>query len=370
MQLKKTMVWDLPTRLFHWVLVLAFALAWATYKDSRHLGLHTIAGYTFFGLLMFRLVWGVVGSHYARFREFSYAPKEVLAYLRSLLGSGIKHYIGHNPAGAWAIFVLITFGLLLSVSGVIVLGGEEQQGLLAGKISFDQSALFRTLHELIAWTMVGLVAVHVTGIIVESLLHRENLIGSMFRGTKWVSGESANVTSHRLVASVLTVSFLTWSAVSLNGYISATEAQPYQPFKGPVLAMNELWNEECGACHLAFHPNLLPARSWQRLFEQQADHFQEDLMLDEATFNELTNYALMNSAEEKKTEAAWKIDRTVKKSETPLQITALVYWKDKHSDIADETWQREKIQSKTNCGACHYDAELSTFQDSAMRIPK
>ena len=370
MQPKKTMVWDLPIRLFHWMMVLAFTLAWATHEDSRHLDIHTISGYTFFGLLLFRLIWGVVGSHYARFSEFSYAPSEVLLYLRSLLGSGVKHYIGHNPAGAWAIFILLTLGLLLAITGVIVLGGEEQQGLLAGYISFDQSAPFSMLHEALAWSMVVLIVVHVSGVLIESLLHRENLISAMFRGTKWIAGQSAQVPTHHLVASVMLVSVITWGAISLNGYVNATDEKPYQPFKGPSLAMNELWNEECGACHLAFHPSLLPARSWQQLFKQQEDHFQEDLMLDEETLAELMAYASDNAAEHKQTEAAWKINRSIKKEQSPLRVTSVEYWKEKHSNVAEAVWKQETVKSKTNCGACHFDAEQGTFQDSAMKIPE
>ncbi len=366
---KKVRVWDLPTRLFHWLLVLAFVLAWATHDDSRNLDIHTISGYTFFALLIFRLVWGVVGSHYARFSEFSYTPKELFSYLRSLSGNGVKHYVGHNPAGAWAIFVLLTLGLLLAISGIIVLGGEEQQGVLAGYISFDQSAPFSTLHETVAWAMVVLIVIHICGVIVESVLHRENLVGAMFRGTKWVAGSSAQIPAHQLVASVILISVIAWGGLSLNTYLAATDEHPYQPFKGPALAMNELWNEECGACHLAFHPSLLPARSWQYLFEQQDNHFQEELMLDDETLNELLQYALNNSAEQKKTEAAWKINRAIGRDERPLQITAVSYWKDKHSAISDITWQQEAVQSKANCGACHYDAEQGTFQDAAMRIP-
>ncbi|MCF6323284.1 MAG: cytochrome b/b6 domain-containing protein [Gammaproteobacteria bacterium] len=368
-QPKKKRVWDLPTRLFHWLLVLAFALAWATYDDSRHLDIHTISGYTFFALLLFRLVWGVVGSHYARFSEFNYTPGEVLSYLHSLFGDGTKYYIGHNPAGAWAIFILITLGLLLSTTGLIVLGGEEQQGLLAGYISFDQSEPFRMLHEMIAWGILTLVIVHVSGVIIESLLQRENLIGAMFRGTKWVVGESAMVPAHRLIASLIFISAIIWGGLSLNTYLISSDDQPYQPFKGPSLAMNDLWNEECGACHLAFHPSLLPARSWQYLFTQQENHFEEDLMLDEETLSELLNYARENSAEKNKTEAAWKINRSVMKNERPLKITSITYWKEKHSEISDAIWQKKSVQSKSNCGACHFDAEQGTFQDSAMKIP-
>jgi len=147
-QAKTILVWDAPTRIFHWLLVIAFAIAWLSYDDNRYLDTHTFSGYTFLGLLISRLIWGVFGTHYARFQQFCYSGEEVISYLKGLLGEDMRHYVGHNPAGAWAIFALIGFGLTLTISGLFVLGGEEQHGPLAGIISFRQSTIYREAHEI------------------------------------------------------------------------------------------------------------------------------------------------------------------------------------------------------------------------------
>lgn len=367
--IKQVRVWDLPVRIFHWLLVSAFIMAWLSYDDSRYLDVHVFAGYLFLGLLLFRLVWGAFGSHYARFKEFAYRPAEVWSYIKGLFGQDLRRYIGHNPAGAWAIFALISLGVLLTVSGLLVLGGEEQQGPFAHLIGFRQSPPLRSLHEFSAWTLLGLVLIHVCGVISESLLHRENLIGAMFRGHKWVRGESAHVPAHRLIGISIAIAALSWTGVMFGGYLTSNPDQAYLPFKGPRLAMNANWNAECGDCHLAYHPSLLPARSWHKMFDQQDQHFEEDLMLDEALITELLAYAAAHAAEQEPTEAAWKINTSLKPEESPLQITETKYWREQHSEIEEAIWQRGDVRSKSNCAACHLDAEQGTFEDSAMRIP-
>lgn len=366
---KAVLVWDVPTRVFHWLLVTAFVMAWLSYEDNRYLDVHTFAGYTFLGLLIFRLIWGVFGTHYARFSQFGYGPREVFGYIKGLFGEDLRHYVGHNPVGAWAIFALITFGLVLTISGLFVLGGEERHGPLAGVISFRQSVIFRETHEIAAWTLLLLVIVHFSGVITESLLHRENLVGAMFRGTKWVDAELSNVRPNHLIGVTIVTIVIAYVIATFGGYLSATQEKPYLPFQGPQLAMNDLWNESCGECHLAFHPTLLPLRSWEKLMAEQGDHFGDDLALDEETVTELLKYAKENSADLEQTEAAWRMNSNIAASEAPLRMTEVRYWKHKHEEIGDEVWKRKEIKSKANCGACHLDAKQGTFEDADMRIP-
>lgn len=363
------LVWDVPTRVFHWLLVTAFVMAWLSYEDNRYLDVHTFAGYTFLGLLIFRLIWGVFGTHYARFREFSYGFSDLFGYVKGLFGEDMRRYIGHNPAGAWAIFALIGLGLLLTISGLFVLGGEERHGPLAGIISFRQSVPFRETHEFAAYTLLLLVIIHFCGVIAESFLHRENLVGSMFRGTKRVDTESASVRPHHLIGATIITVVIAYVIATFGGYLTATREKPYLPFKGAQLVMNDLWNKSCSECHLAFHPGLLPIRSWARLMVQQSDHFGEDLALDEATITELLVYARENSADLEWSEAAWRMNSNISATETPLRITEVRYWKRKHKEMGDEIWQRKEIKSKANCGACHLDAKQGAFEDANMRIP-
>ncbi len=169
--LQRILVWDIPTRVFHWALALSFAGAFLTAESERYRDLHLALGYLMFGLIAFRLIWGFVGSRYARFSSFTFRPSEIVAYLKSLLHREPKHYLGHNPAGAVAIFLLLGLGVIATVSGLLLyqeVGGEA----------------FEDLHEGAANLMLAVVFIHIAGVVVSSLLHRENLVRAMVTGYK------------------------------------------------------------------------------------------------------------------------------------------------------------------------------------------
>jgi hypothetical protein len=157
---------------------------------------------------------------------------------------------------------------------------------------------------------------------------------------------------------------------SFGGYLAATPEQPYLPFVGPVLPDDPLWREECGSCHLAYHPSLLPARSWARLLAGQESHFGEDLMLEPETVEALRGFLTANGAETLPTEAAWMMLRSVPADEAPLRISATPYWKAKHGGIDAAVFERAPVNTPANCGACHADADAGTFEDAAMDIPE
>lgn len=166
-------VWDLPTRLFHWTLAASFAVAWVTHESERLMNIHITAGYFMLGLIGFRLVWGFVGNRHARFKEFVRSPSAVARYLTSLIEGRPEHHLGHNPAGAIVIVLLLALGVGTSVSGWFALDD------FGGK-------LFEELHESLAGVMLAVVGLHLAGVIVSSLLHRENLVKAMITGYKEV----------------------------------------------------------------------------------------------------------------------------------------------------------------------------------------
>lgn len=360
-------VWDLPTRLFHWLLAGSFATAWLTHEQDRYLDVHAFAGYLFFGLLLFRIVWGFAGGYYARFREFGYHWNAARDYLLATIRGRSQRYLGHNPAGAWAIFLMLGLGMIVAISGVLVLGGEERHGPFAGWLSFSAAGVFRKLHEMTAVAVLTLVLVHIAGVAFESWRHRENLVSAMITGYKHGRGMSTH--AYAQVGVLMLIVVLVAAGFQFMGYASATPDKPYQPFTGPALPQNATWNRECGGCHLAFHPTLLPARSWKVLLDGQANHFGDDLALDPATVAELREFARRNLVESALTEAAWKINRSIPAREAPLRITETGYWKRKHRGIADNLWQAPAVRSKANCAACHLDTERGTFEDAAMRLP-
>ena len=176
-------VWDPLVRIFHWALVLAFMVAYISEEDF--LSIHSFAGYTVLGLLIFRLLWGVIGTRHARFSDFIYSPATIKQFVKDTLTLKAKRYLGHNPAGGAMIVLMIISLLITSVSGIAVYGAEEQLGPMAGWFSYGfWGEAFEELHEFFANFTLLLVFIHVSGVIIESLIHKENLVKSMVDGLK------------------------------------------------------------------------------------------------------------------------------------------------------------------------------------------
>jgi cytochrome b len=185
----RILVWDLPTRLFHWLLAASFLGAYLISEGERWRALHALLGYTAAGLIAFRLLWGVVGTRHARFTGFTWSPRAVLSYLRSLCAGSPEHYTGHNPAGSWAVLGLLVMVAATAVSGWAVLNDVGP-------------AWLEEVHEVIADGTIALVALHVAAVIVSSVLHRENLVRAMLTGTK-CTATAAAAGPRRWVAALL-----------------------------------------------------------------------------------------------------------------------------------------------------------------------
>jgi cytochrome b len=164
-------VWDLFVRAFHWSLVLSFAVAWVTAEDWSLL--HYWAGYAAGGLIGLRLIWGLIGTRYARFAQFVRSPREVIAYLRDMAAGRERRYVGHNPAGGAMILALLVTMIATSVTG-----------WMSTLDRFWGRAWVEEGHEAVATLMLVLVLLHIGGVIVASLRHRENLPKAMWTGFK------------------------------------------------------------------------------------------------------------------------------------------------------------------------------------------
>ncbi|MGZ3183509.1 MAG: cytochrome b/b6 domain-containing protein [Telluria sp.] len=167
----RVLVWDAPVRVFHWLLVLCFAGAWLTAESEGWEGVHVVLGYTAGGLAAFRVVWGVIGTRYARFTDFVKGPRAIAAYLGSLRRSEPLHYIGHNPAGAVAIVLILA-----------LLGALTWSGWILDRPGAPEA--MEEVHESIASFALFVVVVHIVAVLASSVLHHENLIGAMFSGRK------------------------------------------------------------------------------------------------------------------------------------------------------------------------------------------
>jgi hypothetical protein len=211
---------------------------------------------------------------------------------------------------------------------------------------------------------------HILGVIVESVFHRENLVWSMITGYKPGEQDTTAARLYALVAVLLLGSVAGWAVYYFHGYFTQTDDRPFLAFTHDPLPDNQTWRSECSDCHLAFHPVLLPARSWKRMMDEQGDHFGEDLFLDEETLREITAFLEANASESGLTEPAHKITESTPADQAPQRITELEYWKHKHREIDEVYWNSDTVKSKTNCDACHLDAEQGWFEDSNMKLPK
>ncbi len=169
--LRPQTVWDLPTRLAHWTMATAFLVAWLTAEREAWRLVHARAGYLLAGVLLFRVLWGFVGTRHARFSAFLRAPAAARDYLLALLRGRAPHHTGHNPAGGWAIVGLLALGAATCGTG------------FAAWVEWGGETLIE-LHEGVATAMLWLVIVHLAGVVVGSFAHRENLPRAMLTGTK------------------------------------------------------------------------------------------------------------------------------------------------------------------------------------------
>jgi len=184
----KIRIWDPLVRLFHWSLVGSFTTAYLSQED--YLALHSRAGYLITALVLWRIVWGFVGSDYARFADFVRSPAMAWRYLNDSLRRRAKRYLGHNPAGGAMVVLLLCCLLLTAISGMAVYGMGDHAGPLAllshpgTDAGFVWQDRFENIHEFLANFTLMLIAVHVIGVVVESVLHRENLVRAMIDGRK------------------------------------------------------------------------------------------------------------------------------------------------------------------------------------------
>ncbi|HUV99047.1 MAG TPA: cytochrome b/b6 domain-containing protein [Gallionella sp.] len=168
---QRILVWDVPTRVFHWLQALAFGGAYLLAFSERFRDYHDTFGYILLGLLVFRLLWGFVGTGYARFSSFLFNPRETVAYMRSMFKGKPGHYLGHNPVGSLSVWLLMGLGLFICVTGAMSLQDNASDQVIY-------------LHGLATKFMLGVIFLHLAGVLLSSILHRENLVRSMVTGYK------------------------------------------------------------------------------------------------------------------------------------------------------------------------------------------
>lgn len=208
--MQRILVWDIPTRLFHWSLagafVGAFAIANLVEDESTLFAVHMLLGGMMALMVVLRIVWGFVGSRWARFASFAYGPADVVAYFKDTTA---RRYAGHNPGASWAIYAMLALSLGLAATGLLMGSGGE---------------LVAELHEILAWSMVAVVVAHLAGLVVHTLRHHENAALPIVTGYKLGAPQDATPRAHALVGLLFLGLTGAWGAGLVRSYDAQTHA--------------------------------------------------------------------------------------------------------------------------------------------------
>ncbi len=185
---KSVRVWDPLVRIFHWTLVLSFAVAWVSADEFDTL--HFWAGYTIAALVAFRVVWGLIGTRHARFTDFVYRLTTIKSYLIDLAALRPKHYLGHNPAGGLMVVILLLSLGLLTFTGMAFVAIDGIGPLAGTWVESISGHWMEDVHEAVANLVLAFVLFHIAGVLVSSLVHGENLVRAMINGKKEIEEKS------------------------------------------------------------------------------------------------------------------------------------------------------------------------------------
>jgi cytochrome b len=317
-------------------------------------------------LLAFKMFWGVFGSHYSRFSSLRLSRQDLVRYLNSVRKNIKTSFPGYNPAASWGVIGILIVGVLAVISGVVVFSLDEGRGpfRFLYRYFYELAAPLKLLHLGVVYVLLAVIFGHISVVLLEAIRHKTGIVTAMFTGEKFSSAKGIPLTT----ATHLTILSFAWvlSPFFAVCYLSAAMGA-MQPV---ALAILPIYKKECAACHMAFPPSALPARSWEVMMTNLQGHFGEDASIDESSKMEIEEFLVKNAAEHSPAEASIKLLRSIGKDNSPLRITDIPYWKEKHQSIPQAIYQRGTIKSKANCIACHKWSEYGSFEDGDIRIPR
>ena len=198
----KTYIWSLPTRLFHWLLVIGMVAAYILSEEEELLNFHSAIGYMVGLLIIFRIIWGFVGPKYSRFSDFPIGIQSLKLFVSDMKSSK-SHSPGHNPAASVVMLAIILFALLIVVSGSLLLASEGQ-GFFSGIGIGLSSDSLKEVHEIAVNILIALVVIHLLGNLVDFIFNRKvGTLGSMITGYKMIEAENVKLTSFQKIIAVI-----------------------------------------------------------------------------------------------------------------------------------------------------------------------
>lgn len=226
--MERQLVYDLPTRIFHWLFaglfLTAFTIAQTVDDDSVWFDYHSLLGILLGFLVLLRIVWGFVGTRHARFSNFPLNPVDLLQYFKGIVSGEKKRWAGHNPASSWAGITMMTLALGLGVTGYLMTSGSDKE-------------TFEDLHELLADGFIIVVILHVAGIVLHTIRHHEMIALSMINGKKVDVSPSESIKNQKSAFGILLLGLVVACGIHIfKNYDSTTRSLR---LFGTTLQLNE-----------------------------------------------------------------------------------------------------------------------------------
>ena len=374
-------VWPIYTRIIHWLIASSFTFAFIFSLQENLLNLHVAVGIIFGLMLVYRIIWGFVGTKYAKLNTLKLSLAELKFYFIEKVRNRWREIpAGHNPASSWYTVIVLVVGSIISITGLLLYGIQEGKGYL-GFLNDDyymyMDILF-DIHKYASYFVLVWAVIHIVGVLIEQFYHKTNMVFAMITGYKKAKGEDSKIGKYK---SGLTYLFLFMSAlvffVSTDGRNNPFVASKYKQHDYKHESFT--YYTECGACHHPYPPFMLPTSSWLRVKEGLKNHFGEEISPimkkgeNRISINDQTvifNYLVENSADKSTREVSVKVMKSLSGARGRKSITKIQYWKDTHANIPNYIFKSQKVKRKSNCFACHKNFEKGILEDIDIKIPK
>ena len=377
----KVFVWPIYTRIIHWLIAFSFTFAFIFSLKENLLNLHVGVGIIFGLMLVYRIIWGFIGSQYARFSTFKLAPSKLKFYFVEKIQNRWREIpAGHNPASSWFTLIVLFLGSIISITGLLLYGVQEGKGYL-GFLNNEYYMYMDTLfdiHIYASYTLLVWVIIHISGVLVEQFYHKTSMVFAMITGYKKAKGEDSKVGKYKGgISYIFILLSIMVFFVSIDG-----RNNPFVVSKHTQIDYKHesfTYYTECGACHQPYPPFMLPESSWKRIQGDLKNHFGEEISPtmkkgeNRISLNDQTvifNYLTQHSADKSTREIAVKVMKSLNGARGRKSITKIKYWKDTHADIPRELFKSKKVKRKANCFACHKNFEKGIIEDIDIKIPR
>ncbi|MAC83250.1 MAG: hypothetical protein CL624_03855 [Arcobacter sp.] len=366
--MQKSYIWSLPTRVFHWLFVGFILLAFLTGDEDRLLNYHAIIGYAILILLGFRMIWGIFGPKYSKFKDFPISKNSIKEFKENILNTD-QNFVGHNPIASYVMIAMFIVVFLIIITGSLTLGIQEGKGIFSYLNSsfFKEMELFESLHDMFATVLIVLIIAHLSGILFDKIFHGKhetlNSIFSGFKKTKEKESIRLNIFQKAIafLSLILLIAFLVFNFIQPKNILVSSIYKSIDYEK-----QNELFVSECASCHTLYPPTTLPKKSWIKLMSDLENHFGDDASLDKEDNSLILSFLVENSAETSTMEASKKILDSIGNKDI-IAISQTTFWKKRHKDIDSSVFKNNKIKSKANCKACHTDIEKGLIEDENIK---